>query len=506
MKKRYSFSTIVIYSILFIGMLLPIIQFLFNRSLWLDESYLTINIVHKSFFDLLKPLDLKQVAPILFLQIEKLFSLLIPNSEMGLRIFPLICYLLAIWFFFKLIRLIYSNSYSIIIALSIFVFNVTLIYYSNEVKQYMADVLILILMYYLMLKPSKSQMELYVSIAILGVISIFLSNISPIILATVTIFLISDIFKNNKSSAFYLLITLVIWTITFLFYYYQFIDNHPSKNGMVEEWIHYRAFMPKNPMKNDLYIFISTQWLTIFCSLFYFGKTGAVVLSALMLTGLFYLIKNKNRQMAILTIIPLFFHLLLSSLKLYPFFLRLILYMTPCFILLFTYGIDCIFCKYQNRLNGLFYKIILVIIPLVLIVNLATVGLPIKKNEIRDSVRMIHKSVGPGDKIYVSYLSRIPNRYYEEISYNKVDKKNIIIGRRTHYWHNNRWSLDTLIFKSELVRLNKRTWFLFSNVGDEPQKFQFLIKYCNKYNIKISYNFQAIGSNICLCDFSNRSW
>ena len=506
MNQRYKYSTIVTYSILFIGMLLPIIQFLFNRSLWLDESYLTINIVHKSFFELLKPLDLKQVAPILFLQIEKLFSLLIPNSELGLRIFPLISYILSIWFFFKLIKLIYSNSYTIIIALSIFVFNVTLIYYSNEVKQYITDVLILVVMYYMILKPSRSQKKLYFSTGIIGVFSIFLSNVSPLIMATVSLYLISDIYKNNRASVRYLMAILMLWAIAFFFYYILFVHNHPSKDGMVDEWIHYRAFLPKNPMKNDLYIFISTQWLTIFFSLFYFGKIGAIFLSALMIMGLFFLLKNKDKQMAILTITPLLLHLLLSSFKLYPFFLRLILYMTPCFIILFTYGINSIFCKYQNKMDGLLFKIIIVVIPLALFISVCNAGLPIKKNEIRDSVRMIHKSVGPNDKIYVSYLSRIPNRYYEEISYNKVNKKNIIIGRRTHYWHNNRWSLDTLIFKSELVRLNKRTWFLFSNVGDETQKYHYLIEYCTRYNIKIMNNFQAIGSNVCLCDFSNRTW
>jgi len=56
------------------GFALSIFQFLYNRSLWLDEAALSLNIIKKNPFQLLQPLDYSQVAPILYLQIVYAFN------------------------------------------------------------------------------------------------------------------------------------------------------------------------------------------------------------------------------------------------------------------------------------------------------------------------------------------------------------------------------------------------------------------------------------------------
>ena len=64
------------YLIIFIGAFLAIYQFIFNRSLWLDEASLALNIISKDFIGLTKPLDYDQVAPIGFLFIERISVLI----------------------------------------------------------------------------------------------------------------------------------------------------------------------------------------------------------------------------------------------------------------------------------------------------------------------------------------------------------------------------------------------------------------------------------------------
>ena len=68
-------------AVLFSGIGLALFQFFSNRSLWFDEAMLAINIVHRDFDGLLKPLELNQVAPILFLQLEKIFFLALPQPR-----------------------------------------------------------------------------------------------------------------------------------------------------------------------------------------------------------------------------------------------------------------------------------------------------------------------------------------------------------------------------------------------------------------------------------------
>jgi hypothetical protein len=61
----------IINIIIFIGILLPIVQFIFNRSLWTDEATLALDIYNTSSLELLKPLNSGAVGPILFLLLEK---------------------------------------------------------------------------------------------------------------------------------------------------------------------------------------------------------------------------------------------------------------------------------------------------------------------------------------------------------------------------------------------------------------------------------------------------
>ena len=131
MKARLKVEQVVIWLIIFAGVFLSTKQFLYNRSLWLDEAILAHDIIGNNHSDLLRPLVSGQVAPILFLQIEKVFSDLIPNSEFGLRLFPLICFLTSFFLFHKTIELVLKSSYAVIFALSLYIFSPSLIFYSS---------------------------------------------------------------------------------------------------------------------------------------------------------------------------------------------------------------------------------------------------------------------------------------------------------------------------------------------------------------------------------------
>ena len=95
-----AFEYRIINVIIFIGLLLPTVQFIFNRSLWADEASLALNILNASYLELLIPLESGQVAPIIFLFLEKFFSILIPNSDYGLKIVPLLSYFASFFFFY----------------------------------------------------------------------------------------------------------------------------------------------------------------------------------------------------------------------------------------------------------------------------------------------------------------------------------------------------------------------------------------------------------------------
>ena len=56
-------------------------QYLYGRSLWVDEAFLALNIAERSFTELARPLGWDQTAPILFLWMERASVLLFGTHE-----------------------------------------------------------------------------------------------------------------------------------------------------------------------------------------------------------------------------------------------------------------------------------------------------------------------------------------------------------------------------------------------------------------------------------------
>src|SRR5262245_60322507 len=74
-----------------LGVLLRVVRYLLNYPLWCDESMLAANFLDRGYVDLFRPLDFRQVAPLLFLLIELSAVKLLGFSELTLRLFPFLC-------------------------------------------------------------------------------------------------------------------------------------------------------------------------------------------------------------------------------------------------------------------------------------------------------------------------------------------------------------------------------------------------------------------------------
>ncbi len=489
---------IVLKTIFIIGFLLSIIQFINNRSLWLDESVLALNIINKGYLQLLKPLDFMQVAPILFLQIEKLFSELIKNTEYGLRLFPLISYLISLVLFYNITKNIRTNLLIRIFSISLFAFNATMIYYSSEIKQYMSDVFALSIIYYYLTKNYKNERNKFLYLGILGSILIFLSNVAPIILLSVGLFLVFDIYSKKKDQIINLTVLSISWSTVFLTYYMLFLHNHPSRQGMLRFHENAHAFMPTNPGSLEFYHFLYLKGSMILVDLFQLSRYGGIIVGIISLIGITELIKKRKFDIVILTITPPLTHLLVSALKLYPFETRLILYTFPCFIVIFSFGLNYLVNIVTDRFgynNINFYLAIL--FPTFLILYLSRIGYPIKNSEIKNSLKFIEQNKSISDKIVVNYFTAYPLRYYNEISFLKLDTNNIFVSSRKSY-------NDTILYASELDSQSGRIWFLFTRDPRENEKMDFLKKHYKSQKKNLIKEFHTNGSSVFLYNISKQ--
>jgi hypothetical protein len=491
------FERVILYIILLIGVILSVIQFFYNRSLCGDEVWLVLNIVDRNFFELLKPLDYVQSAPILFLEIEKLCSVMIPGSELGLKIFPLICYLLSLWLFFKILRIVHSNQYTIIFSLSLFVFNIFLIRYSNEVKQYMTDVLVVIYFYYLLLRTYKKPHHKYYYLAIIGVISIFLSNVAVTILFTVGLYLLHTCYRYDKKQFRPLVIVSFIWVLSLVAYYVLFVRDNPVKDLMVGMWS--EAFMPLNPLTKEFYTFILQQCSMLLLNFFQYGNLGEVLI-ILVVLGVFSLIQKRRVDLLILTLVPIFFQFLLSGLKIYPVLARTLLFLCPIIIVICSFGFNLIITRLFDYFKMRRLTVLAVFIPAMMIgyfFFLVKVGsYPFKRSEIKNSITYIEDNIQVHDKVYVTYFASWAYRYYGKIAFRKIDNETTTGTMR--------YKNDAAAYYHELDSLNGRVWFLFTDIGDDKhENREMVINYLDSKNRRMVNTFHASECDVYLYDLGN---
>ena len=168
-----------------VGVVLRLVRYLADRSLWLDEAYLAINLMTRSYGDLLETLDYNQGAPVGFLWIEKLMLSLFGDGEFVLRLFPLAVSLLALMLFYLVARDVLAGV-GLLVALLLFATMEPFVHYAAEVKQYGLDIgvtVALLLLFVSVVEHGPMDVPRTVLLALAGPLAVFFSHPSVFVLA-----------------------------------------------------------------------------------------------------------------------------------------------------------------------------------------------------------------------------------------------------------------------------------------------------------------------------------
>ena len=445
-NKSFKFSVLA-FSILSLG--IAIFQYFYNRSLWHDEVSIALNIIHKNSFELLKPLDYGQVAPILYLEFTNFFTSIFPQVEYGLRIFPLICFGCSIFLFFKIASYFFENKYIKLSALAMFCLMPFFIYYASEVKQYMSDLLVALLIIYAVIYHQSNRLVLLA----VGLFSIALSNVSVIMLCSAGLYLtmqndVANILIELKKYK----LVFVSWSVFFAIYYLLFIHNHPSQQKMQEYWK--GSFITTNVFSSKFWAFLYSNLHNIFSYMLTFGKAWYVAFG-LFIIGCIGLITKRKKKLLFLVLFPVLLHLLLSSFKLYPFGGRLILYQLPLFILGIIYGIQFIFSLLKlNEKKEILQTVVPFFIALFFGFQLFR-NLPLKHEEIKESINFINENFKDNEQVYIYYGAVNAYNFYNQIGIVKFNTKPLI---GSCYRGNEQMYIQDILQKE-----NSTIWVLFSH-------------------------------------------
>ena len=130
---------------LVIGFLARSIRYYLCFPLWDDESFLCVNFIGRSYAELLQPLDYHQVAPVLFLWIERASVQIFGFSEYALRLVPFLSSLLSLVLFRHVAQRLLSGP-GLLFAVAIFAVSYPGIRYGSEAKPYGTDLFLSLVM------------------------------------------------------------------------------------------------------------------------------------------------------------------------------------------------------------------------------------------------------------------------------------------------------------------------------------------------------------------------
>src|SRR5271166_3734022 len=123
-----------------LGIAVRLVRYCVNYPIWHDEAFLAVNFWDRDYIDLLRPLDYGQVAPWLFLAIERTAVKLLGYSEPALRLFPTICSVLCLPLFRHVDGRLLGGTAQLL-AVAVLAVSFYPIRHGAEIKPYASDLL-----------------------------------------------------------------------------------------------------------------------------------------------------------------------------------------------------------------------------------------------------------------------------------------------------------------------------------------------------------------------------
>jgi hypothetical protein len=124
-----------------LGVAIRLVRYLVNYPIWHDEAFLAVNFWDRGYVDLLRPLHYGQIAPWLFLAIERTAVVWLGYSEPVLRFFPTLCSLASVPMFAVVSRQVLPTR-ARVLAMGIFATSIYTVRHGAEIKPYASDLLV----------------------------------------------------------------------------------------------------------------------------------------------------------------------------------------------------------------------------------------------------------------------------------------------------------------------------------------------------------------------------
>lgn len=427
--KRNATSCITIFFVI-AGIFLRVYYYFLNRSLWIDEVYLSSSIVKMNMGQLLiKPLLYYQKAPLGFLFFEKLSTIFFTATELTLRLFPLICGILALILFVPLSKYYVKNKFAWA-AVGIFAFSPALIYHATEVKQYSTELLfsIIILLGYIKWGRERN-LKRVCYFGFLGAVSVWFSYPVIFILASIGFYYFIKIAKKREYKNIYIYaIPVFCWVLSFTLNYFFSTYRHAHSVWTIYWFDYYKHFAPFPPVTKNDWLWYPMKYhrmldypLGLWWNFINAQKENLLlkfsfIPGILLLLGIWHYRRDTQTFTIFLTAIILMF--IASAMKLYPLTDRFWIFISPVFIILIINGYIWMFEKLKQNAWTMAVPIFLLIGPVMEDRNLFIDNnnfMYLKTSYQRETMKYIQSHIEKNDKVYVYWNDRSGFDLYNQL-------------------------------------------------------------------------------------------
>ena len=403
-------STRLHAALIALGIVVRVARYASDRSLWLDESYLALNLMNRSYSGLLGTLDFGQGGPAGFLLLEKLAVDVLGDSEHALRLVPFLAGVASLFLFYAIARRLLTPV-AVPFALLLFAVGYPFVTYAGTVKQYAVDVAVALALVYLFLRLVDRPHLGVRSVAILalaGAAAVWLSHPAAFVLAGVGAgAVVVMLLRGDRRGLVALGIAFAAWLASFGAMFMLTLREYA---GLAEATTWYTS-SHGSPHRNVYFIFNDSN-----LRLLHYAADGlAPVLALLGAVSLWAI--PRQRPWLVAGGAMLAATLAAGYLGKYPAGQRFILFLVPLGILCLAEGAVRVFRALPRDLAAVF----------ALVVGAVILAPPVKE-AVRDLVRPPKpENIKPvlaylanrwqdGDALYVSSGAQYALRYYLECS------------------------------------------------------------------------------------------
>jgi len=476
MDRKGTRVLIVVFALVCVlGLVTSVSMNLVNRSLWLDEASLSVSFLDRSLANLWDgPFEGNQTAPLGWLYVTKLITVIFGTSEFALRLGSVLFYLLTIGAVWLAARKIFEVPPVLAAAAAALFANITYVLeYSNEFKPYIAEGFFVLLVLLAFHAYRKGKIKAWL-LALIWAVLIWFSN--PVCFLEGGCLLVEGIrllrAKNRKGLLALVGVGAAILA-SFAVYYFFWLKPVATRDGMQSYWNDY-AF-PLIPTSKTALVNLAKSVYRMFRG---FGLDMWVMLPLTVLAAVYVLVKRKAWGLYILA--GLFVALVASWLHFFPVMDRLWLFLIPLDIV-FCFGALADFCASLLRKGQRLPAVLLgLVLPVVLVV--AAWGIPTylghpervyrPGEEVNSEIAYVRDHIQPGDQVYV-FRSSVNTYQYRMGKENRSlggMPDNVILGD-VHFAEHGECDREI----SRLLEAD-RLWIISSHVAENPERLSLLME------------------------------